>query len=253
MMMKTPQLQVVGPRTAQTQPKFHFPAACKWTKTEMSLLRCRFSRHSSEFKWDELWNKAGPIPAELQQRKSQIYSRDLIILGIDAGVKDLEAVKIKTLLNQGLTEDLVCETVSYFKSTFRSLVSLAREKKWSTSSRNIPLTRFGTPTSNPPKRRAESTQSPHSKKSKSTLSPSPFPSMSSPERLTVSPHSQHSQESVMSDVSVQSTDEDYTKLLLLNFAMESINCLGPQFFTPRWREIAARLEVGLEPYNLTSF
>ena len=64
------QKQVAGPRTTPVQQKFHFPAASKWTRVEMNLLRCRFNKDDLNFKWEHLWNKAGPIPAELQQCKS---------------------------------------------------------------------------------------------------------------------------------------------------------------------------------------
>ena len=157
----------------------------------------------------------------------------------------MHAVKIKALLNEEGSEDLVAERISYFRSTFLSLVNLALEKKDSTASKRVPPVSTVTPTSNPQKRRAESAESSKSKKARPALSPLPSLSKSSPERLTVSPQSQHSQISVSakSDTSVKSADEDYTKLLLLDFARESRICLGLRFHTPRWREITARLTV----------
>ena len=244
---KNPEEQLVGPQTVPSQPKFHFPAASKWTRTEMNLLRCRFDKDDFEFKWDELWHKGGAIPAELQQRNSKAFSHNLTFLGIDAGVKDLEAVKIKAILNEHVSEDLVGERVFYFRSTFRSLVSLAREKRDPTMSQNIPSPSTTIPTSNPQKRPSEATEFPPAKMAKVPSPHSPSISKSRPERLPASPKSPLSQTSAISETSVQLADEDYTRRLLMDFVMESRTCLGPRFYTIRWREIAARLDVGYSP------
>ena len=244
---KTSEKQVVGPQTAPSQPKFHFPAASKWTRTEMNLLRCRFNKDDFGFKWDELWNKAGTIPAELQKRNSKAFSHNLTILGIDAGVKDLKATRIKALLNEGVSEDFVSERISYFRGFFLSLVSLARQKKDSTASQNIASTPAAVQTSNPQKRPADDTQLPRSKKAKADYSPTPSISETRHERLATSSKSPPSQVSAISETSVQSADEDYTRQLLKDFITESRICLGSQFYTPRWREIAARLAGGYNP------
>ena len=237
--------KVVGPQTEPLTWKFHFPAASEWTREEMNLLRCRFDKSDSNFRWDELWNKAGPVPAELQQRKSQSFAQNLSVLGIEAGVDDLQAVKIKELLNQ--SQDLVFKRVVYFRTTFYTLVDLAREKKDSTTSGSIPSIAVRISTSNSHKRPAETTEVPSSKKPKSAFSRSPSLSSQSPERLTASPKSRRSQTSATSETSVQSADEDYTRQLLMNFVADCRNLLGPEFYTPRWGNFDARLANGYSP------
>lgn len=63
-------MQIVTPDKPTSQKKTKFKSGSSWTKKELHMLRVRFSRDTPEdgFNWDELFDTAGAIPANIQER-----------------------------------------------------------------------------------------------------------------------------------------------------------------------------------------
>lgn len=65
-------MQIVTTKSQPTHERRLFGRPCEWTREQMNMLRCRFHQNA-EFDWEALWDKAGPIPPELQTRTPFIH------------------------------------------------------------------------------------------------------------------------------------------------------------------------------------
>lgn len=162
----------------------------------------------------------------------------LICSGVERGVDELAAIEFDNLRRDPFWEDEL-EKAVHFDTTFDNLLALSYKKKDSKSSLK---TISSTDSTTSLKRSSHVAPDEHpNKKAKLTPTSSSSLSVRSPSQATIEGDSPASQDSTTS------TDEDLTRLLLLNFVTDCLRFLRSPFTMPAWSQIKVKLGVGYKP------